>query len=118
MPKWWLAFIAVTVFLVLVQVARESNGALPTEATATVAPTIAPADSHADEAGYHFPAAAEQQFHASFADSPGMGTCILAATEKRYSYNEFVSVSHAYAGTNDQPPSIKAIVMTCALQLQ
>jgi hypothetical protein len=118
MSKLRLAFIAVVVVLILVQVTRESGVTLPTEAAATVAPTIAPAYSHADEAGYPYPANIEEIFRRNFANSPGLGTCALAATEKRYSYNEFVSVSHAYAGTNDLPPSVKAIITTCALQLQ
>lgn len=92
--------------------AAQPQQVAPVEATAT------PTDVHADQAGYHYPASVEMIFQRNFADSPGMGTCALAATERRYSYNDFVSVSHAYGGTGELPPSLKAIVLTCALQLQ
>lgn len=80
------------------------------------APVAAP--DHASEAGYAYPPDVEASFRRNFANSPGMGDCALKATEQRYSYDDFVSISHAYGGTGTLPPSLQAIVLTCAQSLQ
>jgi hypothetical protein len=108
-----IIFIAGLLILVLIPTlgnhfsAASPAGASPTAIT-----------SDADRAGVPFPAAAEAQLRQNFTNSPGMGTCVLAATEQRYSYNEYVSIAHAYGGTNTLPPSLQTIIQTCASRLQ
>lgn len=85
---------------------------------APVTPAPTPTPDHASQAGYPYPASVEASFKRGFADSPGMGDCALRETERRYSYDDFVSISRAYGGTGTLPPSLRAIVLSCAQSLQ
>ena len=108
----WLIVVAVAVALLVIASQNQHGGG-----AATVGVGVAGAD-HASQAGYPYPASVEASFQRNFANSPGMGDCALKETEQRYSYDDFVSISHAYGGTNTLPPSLQAIVLACAQSLQ
>lgn len=117
MRTWVLVGAALLALLVVANAGqRAASGPAPAASGPAPAATAAPA--HADQAGYPYPPDVEAAFRRNFADSPGMGDCALRETERRYSYDDFVSISHAYGGTGTLPPSLRAIVQACALSLQ
>ena len=111
MRKWIVVGAVAVALLVIAGQGQHGVGIAPPT------PTVAAGD-HASQAGYPYPARVEASFRRNFTNSPGMGDCALKATEQRYSYDDFVSISHAYGGTNTLPPSLQAIVLACAQSLQ
>jgi hypothetical protein len=66
------------------------------------------------EVRHPYPSDVEASFRQSYSNLPSaIGECVLAQTERQYTYAQFQAIANEYGGTGTQPPAIQAIVVSC-----